>query len=62
MRAGTGSGYHGDTFGAMAVCDPINGMHSLFRGSLAKHVFAPAPSCGFAETDDALLARRREKV
>ena len=36
-------GYHGDTFGAMAVCDPINGMHRLFHGVLAEHVFAARP-------------------
>ena len=36
-------GYHGDTFGAMAVCDPIGGMHSLFTGVLAEHVFAERP-------------------
>jgi adenosylmethionine---8-amino-7-oxononanoate aminotransferase len=36
-------GYHGDTFGAMAVCDPDGGMHSLWRGILAQHVFAPLP-------------------
>jgi adenosylmethionine-8-amino-7-oxononanoate aminotransferase len=36
-------GYHGDTFGAMAVCDPDGGMHSMWKGSLAEHVFAPLP-------------------
>jgi adenosylmethionine---8-amino-7-oxononanoate aminotransferase len=40
-------GYHGDTFGAMAVCDPVGGMHGLFRGVLAKHVFAERPPGGF---------------
>jgi adenosylmethionine-8-amino-7-oxononanoate aminotransferase len=37
------AGYHGDTLGAMAVSDPINGMHGLFRGVLAEHLFADAP-------------------
>ncbi len=41
------SGYHGDTFGAMAVCDPVNGMHHLFRGILPFHYFADAPMCGY---------------
>jgi adenosylmethionine-8-amino-7-oxononanoate aminotransferase len=36
-------GYHGDTFGAMAVCDPVGGMHRLWTGVLPSHVFAPRP-------------------
>ena len=39
------NGYHGDTFGAMSVSDPDNGMHHLFEDVLAKHLFAPAPNC-----------------
>jgi adenosylmethionine-8-amino-7-oxononanoate aminotransferase len=47
-------GYHGDTTGAMALCDPVAGMHSLFAGVLAPHVFASRPPDGFeAELDDA---------
>ncbi|WP_437735021.1 adenosylmethionine--8-amino-7-oxononanoate transaminase [Sorangium sp. So ce1335] len=40
-------GYHGDTFGAMAVTDPVGGMHHLFRGALAQHLFAAAPGPAF---------------
>ncbi len=41
------NGYHGDTFAAMSVCDPINGMHQLFENMLAKQIFAPAPTTYF---------------
>jgi adenosylmethionine---8-amino-7-oxononanoate aminotransferase len=40
-------GYHGDTFGAMSVCDPHSGMHHLFHHALSHHMFADAPPCGF---------------
>jgi adenosylmethionine---8-amino-7-oxononanoate aminotransferase len=36
-------GYHGDTCGCMGVCDPHNGMHTMFRGFVADHVFADQP-------------------
>ena len=43
-------GYHGDTFGAMAVCDPVNGMHAeMFGGVLAPHLFAPRPAPLFGQ-------------
>ena len=37
-------GYHGDTFGAMSVCDPDNGMHHLFSGSVTQQYFVKSPS------------------
>ncbi len=39
-------GYHGDTFGAMSVCDPDGGLHSLWSGVLARQVFVPRPPVG----------------
>ena len=42
-------GYHGDTFGTMAVCDPVNGMHEFFQDILTQHFFAPRPESRFGE-------------
>ncbi|PHM61408.1 adenosylmethionine--8-amino-7-oxononanoate transaminase [Xenorhabdus ishibashii] len=42
-------GYHGDTFGAMSVCDPDNSMHNLYKGYLPNHLFADAPQCHFGD-------------
>jgi len=63
-------GYHGDTFGAMSVCDPVTGMHTLFQGFLPQQLFAPRPPCRFGEPCDEadiaplaeLLERHRREI
>ncbi|MBU0911890.1 MAG: adenosylmethionine--8-amino-7-oxononanoate transaminase [Gammaproteobacteria bacterium] len=54
-------GYHGDTFAAMSVCDPVDGMHSMFKDQIIPQLFAPAPQSQFggdflAEDELALTA------
>jgi adenosylmethionine-8-amino-7-oxononanoate aminotransferase len=63
-------GYHGDTFGAMSVCDPVTGMHRLFADMLPKHHFANRPTCRFDEPFDPaslveftdMLATHRDEI
>ena len=40
-------GYHGDTFMAMSVCDPVTGMHQVFSDAVKEQYFAETPRCGF---------------
>lgn len=56
-------GYHGDTFGAMSVCDPVNSMHSLYSGYVRQNLFVEPLKCKFSETwDDKYIKPFEEKI
>lgn len=56
-------GYHGDTFGAMSVCDPVNSMHSLYSGYVRPNLFVEPLKCKFSETwDDKYIKPFEEKI
>lgn len=56
-------GYHGDTFAAMSVCDPVNGMHHLFKHALCNQIFVDRPQLSFwAPWDEQAVSQLRQVV
>jgi adenosylmethionine-8-amino-7-oxononanoate aminotransferase len=55
-------GYHGDTFGAMSVCDPVNGMHERFAQVLPEHLFLDRPTSRFGESLEASQIEAAENM
>ncbi|PLX81708.1 MAG: adenosylmethionine--8-amino-7-oxononanoate transaminase [Desulfuromonas sp.] len=56
------SGYHGDTFHAMSVCDPVTGMHQIYQGVLPEYFFAEKPKCSFYAAWDQADIRSFEEL
>ena len=56
------NGYHGDTFHAMSVCDPVTGMHHIFRENLPQYLFAPPPQAPPEEPFDPESIREFRKL
>lgn len=57
------NGYHGDTIGAMSVCDPVTGMHHLFKNTLTQQIFTEQPACKYSDGwDEKYLIDIKQKI